>query len=63
MDPSHDHSATGEPPEIRRRTDTGGPWSAAWPLVALALIGLMCVRACVPSVPVAAAAPAIQTSR
>ena len=45
MEPSHDHSATGEPPEIQRRADTGGPWSAAWPLVALALIGLMCVGA------------------
>ena len=63
MEPSHDHFAAGEPPEIERRTDTGGPWSAAWPIVALALIGLMCVRACVPSVPVAAAAPTIQTSR
>jgi hypothetical protein len=37
-----------DPPAIERRTDTGGPWFAALPLVALALIGLMLVRACLP---------------
>lgn len=57
MEPSHDHSASSEPPQIQQRTDTGGPWSAAWPLIALALIGLMVVRACLPSAPVAASAP------
>lgn len=35
-------------PAIERRTDTGGPWFVAVPLIALALIGLMLVRACLP---------------
>jgi hypothetical protein len=37
-----------EPPPIRSRTDTGGAWSAAGPLLALALIGLMLVQSCLP---------------
>ena len=37
-----------DPPAIERRSDTGGPWSTALPLIALALIGLMVVRSCLP---------------
>lgn len=37
-----------DPPGVRSRTDGGGGWSVAWPLLALALIGLMLVRACLP---------------
>jgi hypothetical protein len=42
-----------EPPAIADRTDTGGGWSRVLPLIALAFIGLIAVRACVqpPSVP------------
>jgi hypothetical protein len=53
MDP--DDSA--EPPSIQDRTDTGGPWSAAGPLIALALIGAMLVNACL------ATRPAVRADR
>jgi hypothetical protein len=49
MDPhGADPDAHDEPAPIAGRNDTGGPWSTAWALVALALIGLMTVHACVP---------------
>jgi len=56
----HDHTdrSDTEPPAIQNRVDTGGPWSTAWPLVALALIGLVLVRACVSAPPPPAAPPA-----
>ena len=42
---SEDHRVDAdEPLPIRDRTDIKGGWSRAWPLVALALIGLMLVR-------------------
>jgi hypothetical protein len=53
MDPQHDTQAPEEPPAIRGRSDTVGPWSVAWPLAALALIGLLTIRACVPGLPAA----------
>lgn len=62
MDPHDDVAPPDEPPPIRGRTDTGGPWSVAWPLAALALIGLMTVRACVPALPAPPAAPATKTA-
>jgi hypothetical protein len=60
MDAHDDPPAADEPPPIRGRTDTGGPWSTAWSLVALGLIGLMVLRTCVPAPPGAgpASAPA-----
>lgn len=62
MDPHHDDvPPADDPPAIRGRSDTGGPWSVAWPLAALALIGLMTLRACVPALPPAPAAPATST--
>lgn len=63
MDPHHDAPPEDEPPAIRDRTDTGGPWSVVWPLAALALIGLMTLRACVPALPSVPAAPAATTAR
>ena len=51
-----------EPPAIQNRRDTGGPWSTAWPLIALALIGLFLVRACVPALPAPPAAPTSSTA-
>ncbi len=37
-----------EPPAIETRTDTGsGFWNVGWPLLALSLIVLMTVHACV----------------
>jgi hypothetical protein len=51
------------------RTDAGGPWSKAVPLIALALIGLILVRACVvapagpPATAVAPGAPGAQAPR
>lgn len=38
-------------PPIVGRSDTGGPWSVAWPLAALAVIGVLTLRACITSVP------------
>jgi hypothetical protein len=49
MNPHQDHPASGEPIPILDRTDTGGGWSKAWPLIALALIGIMLVHSCVTS--------------
>jgi hypothetical protein len=49
MEHEHPQPEAGEPPAIRGRRDTGGRWATAWALVALALIGLMIVRECVPS--------------
>ena len=57
MDHEHDKRDAAEPPAIQNRRDTGGRWSTAWSLLALALIGLMLVRTCVPSLPASAAAP------
>jgi hypothetical protein len=54
VEPAHDVAEADEPPPIRDRPDTGGGWWAAWPLAALALIGLLVVRACVPSLPATA---------
>jgi hypothetical protein len=57
MDHNHEHRDDAEPPAIQNRRDAGGPWSTAWPLLALALIGLMLVRACVPGLPASFPAP------
>jgi hypothetical protein len=38
-----------EAPPIETRSDSGGPWSTAWSLIALGLIGLMLLRACMPT--------------
>jgi hypothetical protein len=46
-----------EPPSIQDRTDTGGPWSAAGPLIALALVGAMLINACLAERPAGPAAP------
>lgn len=41
-------SFVDEPPPIESRTDTGsGFWNIGWPLLALSLIVLMSVHACV----------------
>jgi hypothetical protein len=60
----HDHAVhdNAEPPAIQNRRDTGGPWSTAWPLIALALIGLVLVRACVPAPPTPPPAPPASTA-
>jgi hypothetical protein len=57
MDHNHEHRDDAEPPAIQNRRDAGGPWSTAWPLLALALIGLMLVRSCVPGLPASPPAP------
>jgi hypothetical protein len=62
MEHEHEQRDAGEPPAIRGRRDTGGPWATAWPVLALALIGLMIMRACVPSAPVAPSAPPAVTA-
>ncbi|MGB2815656.1 MAG: hypothetical protein WBC37_00375 [Burkholderiaceae bacterium] len=49
MGHKHEHADDAEPPAIQGRRDTGGPWATAWPLLALALIGVMVVSTCVPS--------------
>lgn len=59
MDHNHEHRDAAEPPAIQNRRDAGGPWSTAWPLLALALIGLMLVRACVPGPPASPPAPPV----
>ncbi len=41
-------STASEPPAIETRTDTGGGfWNVGWPLLALSIIVLMTVHACV----------------
>jgi hypothetical protein len=62
MEHEHEQRDAGEPPAIRGRRDTGGPWATAWAVLALALIGLMIMRACVPSAPVAPSAPPAVTA-
>jgi hypothetical protein len=62
MDHDHGHRDDAEPPAIRSRRDAGGPWSTAWPLLALALIGLMLVRACLPAPPASPPAPPASTA-
>ena len=57
MDHNDDQRDEGEPPAIQNRRDAGGPWSTAWPLIALALIGLMLVRTCVPAPPASPQSP------
>jgi hypothetical protein len=57
MVPHHDQAGPDEPPASRTRTDAGGPWSVALPLIALALIGLMLMRTCAPSAQASAGAP------
>jgi hypothetical protein len=57
LDPHHNNPDDTEPPAIQNRHDVGGAWSTAWPLLALALIGLMLVRTCLPSSPVAPPSP------
>ena len=59
MDHNHAHRDDAEPPAIQNRRDAGGPWSTAWPLLALALIGLMLVRACVPGPPASPPVPPV----
>lgn len=62
MDPHDDHQDDNEPLAIQGRTDTGTGWAVAWPLIALALIGLMLVKACIPTTPATApAAPPATT--
>jgi hypothetical protein len=64
MEPHRDQPGPDEPPAILTRTDAGGPWPVAWPLIALALIGLMLVQTCAPSVPVTGGPPpSIQAPR
>ena len=62
MPPDHDPDPVGEPLPIRDRADAGSGWAKAWPLIALALIGLMLVRACMtssaPTPPTPPSAPA-----
>lgn len=55
--PPHAGPDGDEPPAIVDRSDTGGAWSVAWPLAALAVIGALTLRACVTSVPSAPEAP------
>lgn len=62
MDPHHEATPPIGPEPIRGRTDSGGAWSVAWPLAALALIGLMTVRACVPGLSAAEPDPATTTA-
>lgn len=63
MEHKHEHRDDTEPPPIQGRRDTGRAWTTAWPLLALALMGLMIVSTCVPSAsaspstPPASAAP------
>jgi hypothetical protein len=45
-----------EPQPIQSRTDTGGAWAAAGPLIALGLIGLLLVQSCLPGAPPSAPA-------
>lgn len=49
MEHKHEHRDDTEPPAIQGRGDTGGAWATAWPLLALALMGMMVVSTCVPS--------------
>ena len=58
MEHTHEHRDDGEPPPIQGRPDTGGAWATAWPLLALALMGLMVMSTCVPSASVAPSTPA-----
>ncbi|MGZ8255158.1 MAG: hypothetical protein ACXWVT_09930 [Burkholderiaceae bacterium] len=58
----HDRRDDAEPPAIQDRRDTGGRWSTVLPLLALALIGLMLVRTCVPSQPPSPLAPPAATA-
>jgi hypothetical protein len=45
---SHNNHHSAEAPPIENRADTGsGFWNVGWPLLALALIVLMTVHACV----------------
>lgn len=62
MEPHRDAHSADEPLAIRDRADCGGGWSRAWPLVALALIGLMLARACVPSAAASVPTPPAATS-
>lgn len=57
MEHEHEQHEDGEPPAIQGRRDTGGPWATAWALLALALIGLMIVRTCVPAATVSPSPP------
>ena len=63
MEHQHEHGHDDEPPAIQGRRDTGGAWATAWPLLALALIGMMVVSTCAPSLhstPTAPTAPAFR---
>jgi len=62
MQQDHADRDGAEPPAIQNRRDTGGPWSTAWPLIVLALIGLVLMRACVPAAPASPTAPPASTA-
>jgi hypothetical protein len=62
MEHTHEHRDDAAPPAIQGRRDTGGPWATAWPLLALALIGLMVVSTCVPSASAPPSAPPASTT-
>ena len=57
MEHKHEHRDDGEPPAIQGRRDTGGAWATAWPLLALALMGLMVISTCVPAASVSSSTP------
>ena len=58
----HEHRDDTEPPAIQARRDTGGAWATAWPLLALALTGLMVVSTCVPAASVSPPTPPASTA-
>jgi hypothetical protein len=61
MEHKHEQGPDAAPPAIQGRQDTGGAWATAWPLLALALLGVMVVSTCVPSLKPTQAAPPAST--
>lgn len=45
----HEHAPVTEAPPIQDRPESRGFWAKGWPLVGLAIITLLLIRACVPS--------------
>ena len=62
MEHEHEERDDTGPPAIQGRRDTGTGWATAWPLLALALLGLMVVSTCVPSASVSTPPAATPTS-